>query len=291
MRRRIGNNRDGGSENDDAPSKNEESSNSNNVQQQQRQQQKPIVPLSMQIMRPFWQFAHCPDCSRPVSNHGSFNEQDFFAGTSGYNSSFNCSRNISMTSMSGIGGEEDGDIMNNKMIPTTPVTMMSTLNNNDEGGVVSIEQLLHDYTTACNVFGCSSRLNPGVLTTFRFSLPSLRVSGNFFDADMLALAEVLLKHCNGALKHIRRLDFTIAAKEGDKSHAKGGKHRGIRSHGAYALSKVLSMSKYIEEVYITGNKIGPYGSSAIFTAAAHNAREDGRLHTLLMRGCRSVIMQ
>eukprot|EP00978_Attheya_sp_CCMP212_P047626 scaffold422639_cov63-Attheya_sp.AAC.1 len=63
------------------------------------------------------------------------------------------------------------------------------------------------------------------MTSFRFGLPSLRPSGNFFDADMLALAEVLLEHCNGALSYIRRIDLSIAAKEG-KEHGKSG----IRSH-------------------------------------------------------------
>ena len=65
--------------------------------------------------------------------------------------------------------------------------------------------------------------------------------------------------------------------------AEGGSgKKGIRSHGAYALSKVLSVSQHIEEVYLTGNRIGSYGSAAIFTSAASNST----LKTLLMRGCR-----
>lgn len=161
---------------------------------------------------------------------------------------------------------------------------------------VTIEQILLEYTTACRIYGCSSRINAGVLTTLRFGLPTLRVSGSFFDADMLALAEVLLKHCNGALKHVKRLDFTMAGKEGrDRGFGNGGSgsgngggsgKKGMRSHGAYALSKVLCYSAYVEEVYLTGNRIGPYGASAIFTAAARNAGEGGALRTLLMRGCR-----
>ena len=87
------------------------------------------------------------------------------------------------------------------------------------------------------------------------------------------------------------MDFTIAGKEGkDRSSHYGGSSgsgkKGVRSHGAYALSKVLSQSLYIEEVYLSGNRVGSYGSSAIFTAAAQNRREGGRLRTLLMRGCR-----
>lgn len=125
----------------------------------------------------------------------------------------------------------------------------------------------------------SQRINSGILTTFRFELPSLRVSGSFFDADMLALVEVLLNHINDSLSYIRRLDFSLAAKEG--KHSASGK-KGIRSHGAFALSKVLQISKHIEEVFIPGNKIGSYGASAIFCAASTNPT----LRTLLMRGCR-----
>ncbi|KAL9186723.1 hypothetical protein ACHAXT_005961 [Thalassiosira profunda] len=144
-------------------------------------------------------------------------------------------------------------------------------------GDATIESILHEYTTACQVYGCHQRINPGILTTFRYRLPSLRVSGSFFDADMLALAEVLLHHANGALSYIRRLDFSLAAMEGKQLGKKG-----IRSHGAYALSRVLQMSRYIEEVFLPGNRIGPYGASAIFCAA----RTNPTLRTLLMRGCR-----
>jgi len=174
---------------------------------------------------------------------------------------------------------------------TTTATLSSYANTNNN--VVSIEQILHEYTTACAIFGCSTRINPGVLTTLRFSLPTLRVSGNFFDADMLAVTEVLLKHCNGALRYIRRLDFTIAGKEGkdrgggfNGGGGGGSGKKGVRSHGAYALSKVLCVSDYIEEVYLNRNRIGPYGSSAIFNAASENRARGGRLRTLLMRGCR-----
>jgi hypothetical protein len=64
---------------------------------------------------------------------------------------------------------------------------------------------------------------------------------------MLALVEVLLHHCNGALKYIKRLDFTLAGAEGRQLGKKG-----IRSHGAYALAKVLEISRYIEEVFLPG---------------------------------------
>jgi len=94
---------------------------------------------------------------------------------------------------------------------------------------------------------------------------------------MLALVEVLLKHINGDLSYIKRLDFSLASKEGLQLGKKG-----VRSHGAFALSKVLQISKHVEEVFLPGNKIGSYGGAAIFSAVSTNPT----LRTLLMRGCR-----
>ena len=336
-------------------------------------QQKSVVPLSMQLMRPFWAISYCgPDC--PTNNYtthtthhnnthnnndnggGDFNE-DFFMGNNNNNNTGLPTRNISMASnMNNVAAENNSTHMTsfkratNKVVvatnnnnntngrrssssssyvnnsPSSSLseedddesspsssskqqeqhqqnnTTMATLatntnttfttnnNNNNSAAEVSIEQILNEYTTACTIYGISTRINPGVLTTFRFQLPTLRVSGNFFDADMLALSEVLLKHCNGALKYIRRLDFTIAGKEGkDRGYGlgsgfggSGSGKKGIRSHGAYALSKVLQISKYIQEVYLSGNRIGPYGASAIFIATSQNEN----IQTLLMRGCR-----
>jgi len=85
--------------------------------------------------------------------------------------------------------------------------------------------IMQEYLTATQMYGCKD-VNPGVLTALRFSLPTLRVAGSFHDADMLALAEVLFRHCNGALKHIRRLDFSIAGRFG-KLHGR----KGFGSHG------------------------------------------------------------
>ncbi|KAL9182548.1 hypothetical protein ACHAXT_013200 [Thalassiosira profunda] len=280
-------------------------------QRQVHQPQPSVVPLSMQLMRPFWAMAHCPDCARPApisSSFGNSFHEEFFAGTQGYASRASavdsCPRNVSMASLNNGSGDgergfqssgsslssgeapstkqssndENADY-NPNVLPPTPAANALVLYSNE----ASIELILHEYTTACHIFGCSDRVNAGVLATFRFSLPTLRVSGHFFDADMLALTEVLLKHCNGALRYIKRLDFTVAGKEGKYG---GVGRKGLRSHGACALSKVLAESQHIEEVYLTGNRIGPYGSAAIFAAAARNGREGGALRTLLMRGCR-----
>ena len=135
--------------------------------------------------------------------------------------------------------------------------------------------VMQEYLTAIQMYGCKD-VNPGVLTALRFSLPTLRVSGNFHDADMLALAEVLFRHCNGALKHIQRLDFSIAGRFG-KLHGR----KGFGSHGAFTLSRVLCISNYIEDVFIQRNRIGPYGAAAIFAAASKNPV----VKTIEMRRC------
>jgi hypothetical protein len=123
-----------------------------------------------------------------------------------------------------------------------------------------------EYMAVCRFFGVGHRVNAGVLTTFRFSLPSLRVSGSFHDADMLALSEILLRYSNGPLKYIKRLDFSLSSKEG-KLHGKAG----FRSHGALTLSKVLQGAEHIEEVLLQRNRIGPFGAAAIFIACADNS--------------------
>lgn len=109
------------------------------------------------------------------------------------------------------------------------------------------------------------------------SSQSIRCTAGFHDADMLALAEVLLEHCNSALRHVRRLDFSKSSKQG-KAFGK----RGFSSHGALALSKVLKMSEHVEEVLVPNNKIGPYGAMAVFEAASENEK----LRRLSMMGCR-----
>jgi hemolysin III len=139
-----------------------------------------------------------------------------------------------------------------------------------------MENIIMEYTAACRFFGVGDRVNAGILTTFRFSLPSLRVSGSFHDADMLALAEILLRYGNGPLKYIKRLDFSLSSKEG-KLHGKAG----FRSHGALTLSKVLQGAEYIEEVHLQRNRIGPYGAAALFIACSENAA----LKKIILRRC------
>jgi hypothetical protein len=140
----------------------------------------------------------------------------------------------------------------------------------------STQALLAEYMSACRFYGCGDRINAGILTTIRFQLPSMRVSADFHDADMLALSEVLLRHANGALQFIRRLDFGLSAKEG-KLHGKTG----FRSHGALALAKVLQMSQHIQEVSLLRNQIGHYGASAIFIACCDNSS----IRKLVIRRC------
>ena len=137
--------------------------------------------------------------------------------------------------------------------------------------------IIAEYVAACQLYGCNGRLNAGVLTTLRYSLPSLRVTGDFHDSDMLALADIFIRHGNGALRYIQRLDFTIASREGKLN----GK-RGFRSHGGMALAKLLQSSNEVQEVVLSRNKIGPFGATAIFLAASKHPS----LRSIIMRGCR-----
>ena len=133
--------------------------------------------------------------------------------------------------------------------------------------MATLEAIMAEYIATCKFYGCASRVNAGVLTTLRFALPSLRVSGDFHDADMLALAEILLRYGNGPLRFIKRLDFSRSSREG-KEYGQG--IAGFRSHGALTLSKVLQSTEFVEEVRLQGNRLGPYGASAIFLACSRN---------------------
>ena len=146
-----------------------------------------------------------------------------------------------------------------------PMQMTLTADALSKSHAIVMERILHEYRQACHFYGCGHRVNAGVFTTLRFSLPCLRVSGSFHDADMLALAEILLRYGNGPLRYIHRLDFTIGSKEG-KLHGR----RGFRSHGALTLAKVLQKSDYITQVLVQRHRIGPFGASAIFMACANN---------------------
>ncbi|CAB9512141.1 UPF0073 inner membrane protein YqfA [Seminavis robusta] len=147
----------------------------------------------------------------------------------------------------------------------SPLVLAPMLQPLEPGKMATVENIIAEYIATCRFYGCQDRVNAGVLTTLRFSLPSLRVSGDFHDADMLALAEIMLRHGNGPLRFIKRLDFTRSSKEG-KLHGQ----RGFRSHGALTLSKILQQSEYIQEVRMEGNRLGPYGASAIFLACSRN---------------------
>lgn len=146
------------------------------------------------------------------------------------------------------------------------------------GGPATLESIVGEYMCSCRFYQVP--YNAGVLTTLRFSLPCLRVSGSFHDADMLALVEVLLRHANGCLKFITRLDFTVASKEG--RHVRNSKLLGFTSHGAFALAKALQGTKNIGQVLLPRHRIGPYGASAIFMACRMNPT----IEALNLRRCR-----
>jgi hemolysin III len=146
-----------------------------------------------------------------------------------------------------------------------------------------VERLLLDYANACHLYQTS--LNVGVVATLRYSLPCLRVVGPFGNADMLAVSEVLLRHVNGPLRYLRRLDFSDArcriGGNGTKNNNNNSFY-GIQSHGALALAKVLQKSEHLHEVRLQRNRIGAYGATALFIAVANNTS----IHTLALRRCR-----
>jgi hemolysin III len=147
-----------------------------------------------------------------------------------------------------------------------------------------MERILHDYRLICQFYHCE--VDAAVLTTIRFSLPSLRtsLSAAFHDNDMLALCELLFRYANGPLQHIRRLDFSrrTRVRSLPSMPLRNLAATGFGSHGALALAKLLQHTQYISELYLERNRIGPYGASALFIACSTNPT----LQQLSVRRCR-----
>lgn len=137
-----------------------------------------------------------------------------------------------------------------------------------------IEGLIGEYMCLCRFYQVP--YNAGIVATLRFSLPSLRTSGAFHDLDMMALVELLLRHANGLLSYISRLDFTMAI------HGKTAHRAGFTSHGALALAKALQTTNHIQQVWMPRHRIGPYGATAIFLAC----RDNPSIQELNLRRCR-----
>lgn len=209
-----------------------------------------VLPLPMQFMRPFAGL-YCQECGATACRLDDTTEQDD-ALLKEYDELLQCFPTSSAVS---------------------PVVMAPM----KHASSTSCMNIIGEYIAACQFYGCGDRINAGVLTTLRYSLPSLRVTGDFHDADMLALAETMVRHGKYALRYIQRLDFGLASNEG-KLHGK----RGFRSHGALALAKILQACPQIQDVRVSRHKIGPFGASAIFLAASSHPS----LRLLEMRRCR-----
>ena len=172
---------------------------------------------------------------------------------------------------------------NHHILPPNSNRNGSTSNHGISNGStnsITVEGLLGEYMCLCQFYQVP--YNAGIITTLRYSLPSLRVSGAFHDLDMLALVELLLRHANGRLRFIRRLDFTVASKEGKRGGDKSCSKLGFTSHGALALAKALQTTHYILQVWLPRHRIGPYGASALFLAC----RENPTIQNLDLRKCR-----
>jgi hypothetical protein len=161
---------------------------------------------------------------------------------------------------------------------SAPMMLNPPTSSSSNNVVATTETVIGEYMCFCRFY--KVKYNAGILTTLRFSLPCLRVTGPFHDEDMLALVELLLRHGNGALKYISRLDFSIASKEG--RHWRNTKLVGFTSHGALALAKALQTTKHVRQVFLQRHRIGPYGSAALFLAC----RTNPSIEVLNLRRCR-----
>eukprot|EP00667_Euglena_gracilis_P005803 EG_transcript_5846 len=127
-----------------------------------------------------------------------------------------------------------------------------------EAALAVVPGTVRAYLRQCRFYEVEA--DAGVLLAFRFQLPDLRVSASFSEKDMLPLADILIAF-GAKLAHIRKLDFSVAGKKG----------KGLRSGGAVALSKALSLGKMeVEDLKIDQNRIGPYGAAALAQAVPNS---------------------
>ena len=171
-----------------------------------------------------------------------------------------------------------------------------------------MERILLDYHHLCQFYGCNTDM--GVLTTIRYTLSTLRIaSSNFHDGHMLSICDLFMKYGNGPLSYIQHFDFSrtrnrnynhssstaniffperspfyvvptlpypaslmssSATSSSSSSAFRKAMNTGFGSHGAIALAKWIQVSKYMTELYIDRNPIGPYGASVIFLACTMN---------------------
>ena len=168
---------------------------------QQQQHGSVTLPLSLQLglgLRPFWSMCACCNLHTEERTGTTRDAGQPLAGPFG-----EATRRLNNKTTTSSGDRSCSSSALVAAAPSPSPQRNLVLPGNNDGSTV--ESLIHQYISACHLYGCSDRINAGVLTTLRFSLPTLRASGSFHDADMLALCEILLPHCNGALSHIRRL--------------------------------------------------------------------------------------
>ena len=211
--------------------------------------------LSMTFMKSFSGLCCDDDCNndpfKHIKNHGS---QNYNAESTDENSD----RRMSINNENSFPGD------NSMLSPLVVVPMMAR--NLDFETPGTIETVVGEYMCFCKFY--KVHYNSGIITALRFGSPCLRPSGAFHDSDMLAVVELLLRHANGALRHVARLDFSVAGKEG--KHERNNRLVGFTSHGALSLAKALQTTKYIRQVFLPRNRIGSYGASAIFMACRMN---------------------
>lgn len=219
------------------------------------------LPLSMQILRPIM---CCQDCGADWPPQGALNLT---------NKSFNDDQQHEDVNVLEKYNEIYASLDPNEKVLKPHVVapmMLQTV-----FCTPTSEGLLQEYFYACELY--STQPNAGVMATLRFSMPALRVSGPFRDADILALGELLLRHMNGPMAYVRRLDFSGASKG-----KVDGKYPGLRSHGALCLAKILTIAKHVEEVRLQRHRIGPYGAAVLFLAAIKNPV----LKSMTLRRCK-----
>ena len=237
-----------------------------------------ILPTSMRLLQPLWHLGCQFNCCMNLNVNDNRPTPDSLQSLrdSHLNNISTPTQTDINKNMAANSDTENGHTPNHTRVPRNNINFNMNFN----------QAIINEYISYCHMYTSPTnpRINPGILTALRFSLPNVRVSPHFHDADMLAFVELLLQHCNTHLKFIKRLDFSFSSKYKTKNPTAGIgiNQRGFTSHAAYALAKVLQISQNIQEVYVQRNKLGHYGATSIFMACGQNPT----IRVLSLRRCK-----
>uniref|UniRef100_A0A6V3R996 Uncharacterized protein n=1 Tax=Lotharella globosa TaxID=91324 RepID=A0A6V3R996_9EUKA len=118
-------------------------------------------------------------------------------------------------------------------------------NKNPHNDEESYQAALSFYMKQCEFYG--SKPQPSVIVAVRYKMMTFKAARDFKDIDMLAFADLMLKHPK-EVRHVRHIDLSYSK---------------VALHGSIALAEVLKTNQNIEAIHLHGLKISGMGAEAL----------------------------